>query len=149
MKLYKTSRFGTIQVEDRETVIIPDGPLGFPDYTLWTFIDEERAVPFRTMQSLDNPALAFIVVDPLITKPDYQFNVTLEDLKLISDKKHLQTSTDNLEVYCIVTMDRNIHEVTLNLQGPIVINPKTKLGHQFVLVDSDYTTREKLLKTDS
>ena len=54
--------------------------------------------------------------------------------------------TDNLLVYVIVTMNRNIHEVTVNLQGPLVINPDQKLGHQFVLVDTEYTTREKLLR---
>jgi flagellar assembly factor FliW len=92
------------------------------------------------LQSLDNPALAFVVVDPLIARPDYHFDVTVEDLKLIKAE-----STENLLVYSIVTMNRNIHEVTVNLQGPLVINPKQKLGHQFVLIETEYTTREKLL----
>ncbi|MBU3914640.1 flagellar assembly protein FliW, partial [bacterium] len=51
-----------------------------------------------------------------------------------------------LLVFCIVTMSRDIQEVTVNLQGPLVINPKQKLGHQFVLVETEYTTREKLLR---
>ena len=122
-------------------MIFPDGPLGFPDCTRFTFVDEERAAPFRMLQSLDNPALAFVVVDPLIARPDYQFDVTVDDLKLIK-----ADSTDNLLVFAIVTMNRNIHEVTINLQGPLVINPKQKLGHQFVLIETEYTTREQLLQ---
>jgi flagellar assembly factor FliW len=138
---FDTTRFGQINVKSEDIVIFPDGPLGFPDCTRFTFIDEDRAVPFRMLQSLDNPALAFVVVDPLIARTDYHFDVTREDLKLIKAE-----STENLLVYCIVTMSRNIHEVTVNLQGPLVINPTHRLGHQFVLVDTDYTTREKLIQ---
>lgn len=138
---FDTTRFGQIDVKPEDIMIFPDGPLGFPDCTRFTFIDEERAAPFRMLQSLDNSALAFVVVDPLIAKPDYQFDVTVEDLKLIK-----ADSTDNLLVFAIVTMNRNIHEVTINLQGPLVINTKQKLGHQFVLIETDYTTREKLLQ---
>ncbi len=138
---FDTTRFGQINVKSEDIVIFPDGPLGFPDCTRFTFIDEDRAVPFRMLQSLDNPALAFVVVDPLIARADYHFDVTREDLKLIKAE-----STENLLVYCIVTMSRNIHEVTVNLQGPLVINPTHRLGHQFVLVDTEYTTREKLIQ---
>jgi flagellar assembly factor FliW len=138
---FDTTRFGQIDVKSEDILIFPDGPLGFPDCTRFTFIDEERAAPFRMLQSLDNPALAFVVVDPLMARPDFQFDVTLDDLKLIK-----ADNTDNLLVYSIVTMNRNIHEVTINLQGPLVINPAQKLGHQFVLIDTEYTTREKLLQ---
>jgi flagellar assembly factor FliW len=138
---FDTTRFGQIDVKPEDILIFPDGPLGFPDCTRFTFIDEERAAPFRMLQSLDNPALAFVVVDPLMARPDFQFDVTMDDLKLIK-----ADNTDNLLVYAIVTMNRNIHEVTINLQGPLVINPSQKLGHQFVLIDTDYTTREKLLQ---
>jgi flagellar assembly factor FliW len=138
---FDTTRFGQINVKSEDIVIFPDGPLGFPDCTRFTFIDEDRAVPFRMLQSLDNPALAFVVVDPLIARNDYHFDVTREDLKLIKAE-----STEKLLVYCIVTMSRNIHDVTVNLQGPLVINPAYRLGHQFVLVDTDYTTREKLIQ---
>jgi flagellar assembly factor FliW len=138
---FDTTRFSQIDVKPEDILIFPDGPLGFPDCTRFTFIDEERAAPFRMLQSLDNPALAFVVVDPLMARPDFQFDVTVDDLKLIK-----ADNTDKLLVYAIVTMNRNIHEVTINLQGPLVINPSQKLGHQFVLIDTDYTTREKLLQ---
>ncbi len=138
---FDTTRFGQIDVQSEDIIIFPDGPLGFPDCTRFTFIDEDRAVPFRMLQSLDNPALAFVVIDPLVARSDFHFDVTVDDLKMIKTD-----STDNLLVYCIVTMSRDIQEVTVNLQGPLVINPTQKLGHQFVLVETEYTTREKLLQ---
>ncbi len=137
---FDTTRFGQIDVKSEDIIIFPDGPLGFPDCTRFTFIDEDRAVPFRMLQSLDNSALAFVVVDPLIARQDYHFDVTVDDLKLIKTD-----DTENLLVYCIVTMSRNIHEVTVNLQGPLIINPEQRLGHQYVLVEAEYTTRERLI----
>lgn len=137
---FETTRFGQIEVESEDMIIFPDGPLGFPDCTRFTLIDEERSYPFRMLQSLDNSALAFVVVDPLVARGDYHFNVTKEDLKFVKSD-----TTDDLLVYVIVTMSPNIEEVTVNLQGPLVINPTQKLGHQYVLINEGYTTREKLL----
>ena len=138
---FDTTRFGQIDVKSEEIIVFPEGPLGFPECTRFTLIDEEKAVPFRMMQSLDNPALAFVVVDPLVVRPDYHFNVTKEDLTQIK-----ANDVDGLQVFTIVTMSRDIRDVTVNLQGPLVINPKHRLGHQFVLVDSIYTTRESLIQ---
>ena len=141
---FETTRFGSIEVKSEDILIFPEGPLGFPDCTRFTLVEEEKSHPFRMLQSLDNPALAFVVVDPLVVRPDYHFNVTLTDLKLIKSE-----DTESLVVYTIVTMSKDIKDVTVNLQGPLVINPDQRLGHQFVLIDSDYSTRETLLQADS
>ncbi len=138
---FETTRFGQIDVKSEDVVIFPDGPLGFPDCSRFTLIDEERSYPFRMLQSLDNPSLAFVIVDPLVARSSYHFNVTREDLKFIKAKE-----TDGLLVYVIVTMAPNVEDITVNLQGPLVINPEQKLGHQYVLVNEGYSTREKLLK---
>ncbi len=82
--------------------------------------------------------MSFVVVNPLLARPDYSFDVTLDDLKNVSSK-----STDSMDVYVIGRLDHEIGVVTLNLQGPIVINSKEKIGHQFVLADTNYTTKEK------
>ncbi|MDT8445488.1 MAG: flagellar assembly protein FliW [bacterium] len=141
---FETTRFGMIEVEHEDIVIFPEGPLGFPDCTRFTLVEEERSQPFMMLQSLDNPALAFVVVDPLVVRPDYHFNVTMNDLKLIKAE-----DTDNLVVYCIVTMAKEVADVTVNLQGPLVINSDAHIGHQYVLIDSDYTTREALITSSS
>lgn len=141
---FETTRFGTIEVNSEDIVIFPEGPLGFPDCTRFTLVEEERSQPFMMLQSLDNPTLAFVVVDPLVVRPDYHFNVTLNDLKLIK-----ADDTEQLVVYSIVTMAKELQDVTVNLQGPLVINPDARIGHQFVLIDSDYSTREQLLGGDA
>lgn len=138
---FETSRFGQIDVKAEDILIFPEGPLGFPDCTRFTMVDEERAAPFRMLQSLDNPNLAFVVVDPLVVRGDYHFNVTKEDLRLVK-----ADGIEDLIVYAIVTMAAELADVTVNLQGPLVLNKRHRIGHQFVLIDSEYTTREPLVQ---
>lgn len=140
---FETTRFGTIEVSSEEIHVFPDGPLGFPECTRFVFLDEENTAPFRMMQSLDNPTLAFVVVDPQAVRPDYTFQVTKDDLAQVK-----ATDTSGLKVYAIVTMSKELKDVTVNLQGPLVINPDERLGHQFVLNTDEYTTRESIV-TDS
>lgn len=137
---FDTTRFGQIEINSEEIVNFPEGLLGFPDCKQFTIIDEEESYPFKMLQSLDNPALAFVIVEASFAHPQYHFNVTSDELKNIKS-----TSTESLVVYVIVTMATKVKDVTVNLQGPLVINDKNKLGHQFVLVNTPYTTREKLL----
>ena len=137
---FETTRFGQIEVKSEDIIIFPDGLLGFPDCTQFTIIDEEQSYPFRMLQSLEQPLLALVIVDPLVARSNYHFNVTRDDLKSIKTDK-----TDGLLVYAIVTIAPKVEEITVNLQGPLVINPETKLGHQYVLVNAGYSTREKLL----
>ena len=137
---FETTRFGSIEVNSDEIFVFPDGLLGFPECTRYIFIDEEGTAPFRRMQSLDNAALAFVVIDPLSFKQDYSFQITKDDLAMVKSE-----DTQGLVVYAIVTMAKYLKDVTVNLQGPLVINPSARLGHQFVLVNEEYTTRESLL----
>jgi len=137
---FETTRFGSIEINSDEVFIMPEGPLGFPDCTRFVFIEEDGTHPFRMMQSLDKPSLAFVVVDPLMVKNDYTFSVTKNDLKQIK-----ADDVEALHVLAIVTMAQEFKNITVNLQGPIVINTQARLMNQFVLVNSPYTTKEKLL----
>lgn len=137
---FETTRFGAIEVSSEEIYIFPDGPLGFPECTRFTFIDEEHTVPFRMLQSLDNPALAFVIVDPQAVRPDYTFQVSKDDLAQVK-----ATDPAGLSVYAIVTMAKELKDVTVNLQGPLVVNAEKRLGHQFVLNTDEFTTRESIV----
>ncbi|MBL0691987.1 MAG: flagellar assembly protein FliW [SAR324 cluster bacterium] len=142
MKL-DTLRYGTIHIEPDDIWTFPEGLLGFPNCTEFTFINEEDTAPFRILQSLDSPSLAFVLIDPLIVNPTYHFKLTLDDIKVIKTSK-----VDNVSVYCIVSLSESLKDATINLQGPLVVNNKAKMGHQFVLFEDDYSVNEKLIKED-
>ena len=41
----------------------------------------------------------------------------------------------------VVTVPRDIKKMTANLQAPLVINPKKRLGKQVISIVPEYTTR--------
>lgn len=137
---FETFRYGSINIKTEDIITFKEGLLGFPNCQKFTFIDEEDAAPFRIMQSLDVSNLAFVVIDPLIIKPNYHFKLTVEEIKIIE-----ASTIENVSVYTIVNLAKSVKDATVNLQGPIVINNKAKLGHQFVLFDENYTVVEKLV----
>ncbi len=143
----QTTRFGEMVIPPEKIIQAPDGLLGFPDCTRWTLIDEERAAPFRMLQSLDIASLAFVLVDPLMAYPDYLFDITVDDLKKLCGPNRIKVNTDSLEIYCIVDLKKtNVRDTTLNLQGPLVYDPISRRLHQFILADTEYKTRTPLLR---
>lgn len=136
-----TTLFGEVDIQDEEIITFPKGIIGFSDCTRFVFIQDNQINFFQRLQSLDNSSVCFVVADPLIIRPDYVFRVSLDDLKF------LKTNTEeNILVYCIVTMAEDVHEVTVNLKEPILINTKNNLGYQFVLLKENYKTNEKLIQ---
>ena len=71
------------------------------------------------------------VMDPLVVMPDY--NPEVEDEML---KKLGEITPDNLLVLVTVTVPSDLTKMTVNLQGPIVINADTRKACQ-VIVDGD------------
>lgn len=135
----QTTRFGTIDVKEPDVITLVEGMLGFSECTRYVTMDDEIGEPFMWMQSLDIPSLAFVVIDPAIILPSYHFSVKKEQIKALETN-----SVDDLQVYVIVTMAANILDVTVNLQGPLVVNKTKRIGQQIVLNDPNFSTRHPL-----
>jgi flagellar assembly factor FliW len=55
-------------------------------------------------------------------------------------------SPDEALVLLILTISGERRTATANLQGPLVLNPKRRLGRQLVLQVPGYTTRHSILR---
>jgi flagellar assembly factor FliW len=136
----QTTRFGVIKINKDEVITIPDGLLGFPHDKQWVMIDEPRASPFRMLQSLDTDHRVFVIIDILVVKKDYHFEVELDQIKKLE-----ATDTKNLQTYAIVCMHKELSKVTVNLQGPLVYNLDSQIAVQFILSNPEYKTNHPLL----
>ena len=134
-----TTRFGTLDVPEDQVITLVDGLLGFAESTRFTLIADEVGEPFKWIQCLDQPSLAFVVIDPGPVLSEYHFSVKKDQIKAIETDQ-----VEDLQVYVIVTMAADILDVTVNLQGPIVVNKKNRLGVQLVLSDPKFNTRHAL-----
>jgi flagellar assembly factor FliW len=139
----ETTRFGPLRLAEDRIITVVGGLLGFPEYTRYAILnhDDGREGPFRWLQSVDNPALAFVIIDPWVFKPDYAIELpddVCANLQLSEAQPPL--------IFAIVTIPLDPSLMTANLQGPLVINPITRRAEQAVLMNSPYTTRHPILE---
>jgi len=129
-----TRLFGEIEIADEKIITFPNGIIGFADMMKFTLIyDEEQGstAGIRWLQSLDEPGFAMPVMDPLTVKEDYNPEVDDELLKNIG-----KVTADNILVLVTVTVPSDLTKMSVNLQGPIIINVDECKACQ-VIVDTE------------
>jgi len=136
MKL-NTKNFGEIEIDEKNIIHFPEGILGFEEEKQFVMIkDEDEQNPFQWLQSVQNPELAFVIINPFFVFPDYDIVLS----KSVQEKLKIEDEKD-VAVYSIVVVPEDIEKMTTNLSGPIVINAEKKLGKQVILDDDRYTTK--------
>jgi flagellar assembly factor FliW len=131
----------TISRESEQELFFPAGLLGFGSchrYKLERFKpDDASESPFFMLRAVDQD-LSFPLIHPSFIALDYQFPANLELLTTLG-----ANSPDELVPLLIVTVRDRIEEITVNLQGPLIINQASSLGLQLVI--EHYAVRHPLL----
>lgn len=125
MKRFNTTRFGTLEVSEDSIITFPEGIPGFPDAINYILIDY-KDTPFKWLQAVDDPDLAFIVTEPKTFSIEYSIKID----ETIRDRLMLENEED-LAVLLIVRVENG--NVIANLNGPLLINAGNKTGLQAVL----------------
>ncbi|MDR1352913.1 MAG: flagellar assembly protein FliW [Treponema sp.] len=134
-----TKPYGIIEVDERQRIEFPTGLFGFESYRDFAILDADRQ-PFYWLQSLEVQELAFILVNPFLFRPDYELDISDEELKDIGI-----SSPGEALVFSIVTIPAAGGPMTANLQGPVIINRERRIGKQVVLADSRWKTRHNIV----
>ena len=137
----KTSRFGEIEVDQKDVITLPAGLIGFPELKQYVLLDHDTDSPFKWLQSVDDGVIAFVLINPLLFKPDYMVEVTeaeVSDLKLDAE--------EDAVISVIITMPSNPQNMTANLKAPLIFNLKNRFGKQIILNNSNYTTRHSIME---
>ena len=132
--LINTRFFGEVDITDDKIITFPGGIIGFPDMKNFTLLhDEEQGVSagIRWLQSLEEPGFAMPVMDPLVVKEDYNPEIDDELLTGIGE-----VTPDNLLVLVTVRVPSDLTQMSVNLQGPIIVNVDERKACQ-IIVDTD------------
>jgi flagellar assembly factor FliW len=132
----QTTRFGEQEVAEEKIIAMSAGMVGFPAETRYVLLTPPKGGPFLWLQSVDNPALAFVVVDAKDHFPEYRFTLTEEEYRSLE----LSEGAEVISLL-VVTMAPDPYQITVNLQGPVVLNADRMLAGQIVLDGTDYPTR--------
>jgi flagellar assembly factor FliW len=137
--LIKTKIFGDVEISDEKILTFEDGIIGFPDLKHFTLLhDEEKGTDagIRYFQSIEEPAFAMPVMNPLMVCENYNPQVSDEFLASLGNLKD-----ENIVVLVTVTVPTDLTKMTVNLQGPIIINSDEKKGAQIIVEGNDYPVR--------
>jgi flagellar assembly factor FliW len=134
----RTTRFGNIDIADERVLTFAKGLLGFSEHRKFCLLEPAEDSCFFWLQSVDDPALAFVVTDPSFFVPDYSVPIRAEQMGDLGLGK-----LEDAQVFIIVNkVDQTL---TGNLQGPLVVNTVSRVGEQFVLAEKRWTTRHPLI----
>ena len=137
----QTKHFGDIEADEEKLLTFKDGIPGFEELHTFLLIaeDEENGSYFYWLQSVDNPQTAFLMIDMIRFKPDYDPRVEAEQVAdLESD------DPADFVIYNIAVMPKDVKEMTVNLRAPVVINPGKRLGKQVVCMNEEYDVKHYL-----
>lgn len=134
--IINTLTWGNIDVAEENIYQFANGIPGFEEEQTFAWIDVENS-PFSYLQSVQEPGLSFLLVDPFSIYADYEFEIKEEDYPEL-------TTEQAVRVACMVTLNDPMDKSTLNLLAPIVCNTDTRQAAQIVLHQSSYHTKHPL-----
>lgn len=138
--LIQTKYFGEIDYLDDEVLYFQNGLFGFEQenrFLLLPFAGSDANL--LCLQSMQSPALAFIVMNPFSLKPDYAPTLQNDELYDMGVKQ-----SEELCYYVLCVVRNPVSTSTVNLKCPVVINDQSRLCMQVILDSEDYDMRHPL-----
>ena len=122
---------------------MPDGLIGLSDFKNFELIVDPESLPFVILRSINGDEIQIPAVEPVGLVSDYVLDIGDEDAEQLGLKGRSDLPLI-LNVATIKSFDPQ--KVTLNLSAPILINRKTRIGRQVVLVNyQKYSTTHVLI----
>ncbi|MFH7320871.1 flagellar assembly protein FliW [Desulfurivibrio sp. D14AmB] len=132
--IIRSSRFGEMVVDQEKVITLTSALAGFPETRHFALRQHSNKSPFMWLQSLDNPELAFVVIEAKRLVPLYEPEIPLGALRELGD-----VADQGLEMLLILAIPKGKPAaMTANLLGPLVINPATRLAKQVLLDPEKY-----------
>ena len=128
----ETHLFGSVDVSPEKVLDFPNGLVGFEKSTQFMLVHEntEGSPTSYTLQSLQNPLLAFQIVEPTVLGFSYELSLTDAEVAL------LQTPAPEDVVVMQILFKKEEGgkpELSANLRAPLIINTKGRVGMQKIM----------------
>jgi flagellar assembly factor FliW len=128
----KTEETRLIRELAEKTIQFPEGLPGFSNQKRFVLTREQaQEAPFFTLNSLDDPKLNLIVLEPAALVSDYKATIDEKDLISISSPQEKERAV--LVVVQLTKTSAGKIEIQANLRSPIVINTALKTAKQVIL----------------
>jgi|SRR5690625_80037 len=138
--LIETKYFGEMEIDEEKVIHFDSGIPGFLDEKEFIILDIPGNEVIQIMQSFHTPSLAFFIANPHQFHQEYHFTLpdnVMEALNIATEEE--------IVILSIMTINEPFEKSTINLQAPIVINYRTKLGKQIILNDERYAMKTAII----
>lgn len=128
----ETYLFGAVEVDPAKIIEFPKGLVGFEQNKRFMLVHEDGSVQpaSYTLQSLDDPNLAFQIVDPVTLGFNYELNLSDAETALLKSP-----APEDVQVMQVLFKqeDGGQSQITPSLRAPLLINTKARVGLQKVM----------------
>ena len=135
----RTKPYGEMEIADAQLIRFPRGLFGFEDLREFALLDAAQP-PFYWLQSIERVEVAFVLIDPHFFRPDYTPDVDTGELEEIGTPRGEESL-----VLSIVNIPENSSLITANLQGPLILNRRTRQGRQSISTNPHWGVRHVIL----
>lgn len=133
-----TRLFGEIEIDKDRVITFDNGIPGFENCKKYTLIyDSDNKGKIMWLQSLDEPELAFTVMDPSHIIDNY--NPMVDD-ELLAGLGEVE-SVEDYYLLNMITIPSDITKLTANLKAPIMINTRTNKASQIIVSNDEYPVK--------
>jgi len=137
--LVQSTRFGAVEVSEEGILEFPYGIPGFLEEKTFALLPYQSDSPFSLLQSVNDPNLTFILIEPFSFFPDYQFEIDDEVAKELGVSEEQPP-----QIFNIVKKLGKIENMTVNLGAPIVVSWHKKMAIQYLIENTTYSIRHPL-----
>lgn len=142
---FESTQFGTQEIDPDSILNFPNGMPGFESCTRYKLFHQDAGQPVvHWLQSLDDPDVAFALVDPAMFGINYEFALSDEEISLLQMDK-----VDDIAILLIAYKPQETPSskanINANINGPVILNIRSRRGMQKVLVglEADITLKGK------
>ena len=129
--------------ETNNQFFMPEGLIGLPDFNKFELIVDPESLPFVVLRAIEGDEIQIPAVEPLGLVENSRLDVGDADADMLglvgADANPLILNVATIKSY-------EPQKVTLNLAAPILINRRTRVGKQVVLLNyQSYSTTHVLI----
>jgi flagellar assembly factor FliW len=129
--------------ETNNQFFMPEGLIGLPDFNKFELIVDPESLPFVVLHAIEGDEIQIPAVEPVGLVENYRLDIGDADAEMLglvgADANPLILNVATIKSY-------EPQKVTLNLAAPILINRRTRVGKQVVLLNyQSYSTTHVLI----
>ena len=129
--------------ETNNQFFMPEGLIGLRDFNKFELIVDPESLPFVVLRAIEGDEIQIPAVEPVGLVENYRLDIGDADAEMLglvgADANPLILNVATIKSY-------EPQKVTLNLAAPILINRRTRVGKQVVLLNyQSYSTTHVLI----